>query len=119
MLHLTFEGKLKGKTSIEELKNALYQKIKYEPRVSTDGTSEFNIKGYISVGSGDNYTENDILRILVKYCSNFKVEVDEDDYYDRSFFSLYFIWDGKNLIQRCKDMFGTTDEVEDWNWILE
>ena len=118
MIHLEIKGKLKDKTSIEELKNALHKVLNYEPsRMKVDDYN--NLKGYIGIGSGDNYTENDILRILARHCTNFKVEVDDDGYYDKSFFSSYFIWDGKNLIQRVKDMFGTTDEVEDWNWIFE
>ena len=122
MKHLTITGKIK--TSVEDLKNSLYQKMNYEPTIINDSTNNLNFKGYISISSNDDYTVNDILSILVKHCMKFKLEVDENDYYDSRYTSPYFIKstyftrDGKNLNQRFKDFFGTTDEIVNWNHLI-
>lgn len=118
MIHLTIvRGNLKETTSIEKLKNDLCQLLKYEPRLSID--DNLNIKGYIAIGSGDNFTESDILKIMVNHCTNFKIEIDEDDFFNREFFYSYFTWDGINLIEHYKNMFGTIDEIENWNWVFQ
>lgn len=116
MIHLEIKGKLK--TSIEELKNVLQEKMNYEPRINLDDTNELNIKGYIGIGSSDRFDENDILRILTKHCSEFIVNAEEDDF-DRSHLFSDFIWDGNHLVQHYKTKWGTIDEVEDWNWIID
>lgn len=118
MIHLTIiRGNLKQTTSIEKLKNDLRQLLKYEPRLTID--DNLNIKGYISIGSGDNFTESDILKIMVNHCLNFKIEIDEDDFYDREFSYSYFTWDGTNLIEHYRNMFSTVNEVENWNWVFQ
>ena len=83
MIHLTIvRGNLKESTSIEKLKNDLHQLLKYEPRLSID--DNLNIKGYIAIGSGDDFTEIDILKIMVNHCTNFIIETNEDDFLERS-----------------------------------
>lgn len=124
MIHLDIKkGKLKRKTSLETLKNDLYDILEYEPRLNID--IENSLNGIISIDSKDKYTEYDILRILCNHCSYFKVEIDEVDYYESRFSSQYFIitsyyeWNGKNLVKRYRDFFGPTYQKEDYNWILK
>ena len=118
MMHLTIvRGNLKQTSSIEKLKDDLRQLVKYEPRLTID--DNLNIKGYIAIGSGDDFTEIDILRIMVNHCLNFKIEVDEDDYYDREFLYSYFTWDGINLLEQYKYMTSTIIQVENWNWVFQ
>lgn len=79
MMYLTIvRGNLKETTSIEKLKNDLHQLLKYEPRLSID--DNLNIIGYISIGSGDDFTEFDIIKIMVNHCTNFIIETNEDDF---------------------------------------
>ena len=79
MMHLTIvKGNLKQTTSIEKLKDDLRQLVKYEPRLSID--NNHNLKGYIAIGSGDDFTEFDILKIMVNHCTNFIIETNEDDF---------------------------------------
>lgn len=111
MKYLTIEGK--QKTSINELKNEFLQLMNYEPEISTNGS---NFKCFIIVYSEDNYNAFDVIRILVKHCSNFKVVVDEEVEYE-SFLSVYYYWDGKNLIRCYKDYFGSS--CENVNFLLD
>ncbi|MEM1973934.1 MAG: hypothetical protein QXN68_03995 [Thermoplasmata archaeon] len=111
MKYLTIEGK--QKTSINELKNELLQLMNYEPEISTNGS---NFKCFIIVYLEDDYNTFDVIRILVKHCSNFKVVVDEEVEYE-SFLSVYYYWDGKNLIRCYKDYFGSS--CENVNFLLD
>lgn len=111
MKYLTIEGK--RKTSINELKNEFLQLMNYEPVISTNGS---NFKCFIIVYSEDDYNAFDVIRILVKHCSNFKVVVDEEVEYE-SFLSVYYYWDGKNLIRCYRDYFGSS--CENVNFLLD
>lgn len=118
MKYLTIEGK--SKTSINDLKNAFLQLMNYEPEISTNGS---NFKCFIIVYSEDEYNVFDVIRVLVKHCSNFKVVVDEEIDYESyfifpySFFTVYYNWDGKNLKRCYKDYFGFS--CEDVNFLLD
>lgn len=114
---LTINGKLK--TSIDEFKKALFQLVNYEPTLDVN---DLKFKCYIGIDSNDDYDIIDVIRMLVKHCSNFKMEIDENGYYERSsspyfIYSLYYSWDGK-ILKRCfKDYFGSL--CEDVNFLLD
>ena len=115
---LTINGKLKS--SIDDFKKVLFQLINYEPTL--DITNDLKIKCYIGIDSNDDYDIIDVIRVLVKHCSNFKMEVDENNYYENDcspYFirSIYYRWDGKNLKRCFKDYFGTLSE--DVNFLLD
>lgn len=117
---LTINGKLKLKFFIDYFKNALIQLINYEPTLENINGLKF--KCYVGIDSNDDYDIIDVIRILVKYCSNFKLEVDENGYYERDcspYFikSIYYSWDGKNLKICFKDYFGSL--CEDVNFLLD
>ena len=117
MEYLTIEGKLK--TSINELKNAIYQLLNYEPAITTNN----NIFECFIIIYSNVYNVIDILRILVKHCSNFRVVVEEEVDYESSllspdsFLSVYYTWDGKNLKSYYKDYFGSS--YENVNFLLD
>ena len=124
MLHLTItRGEIKRNSSIEELNNALQEVINYNPRLSFDIYD--NLKGLISVGSKDNFTEYDVLKVLTKHCSYFRVVIDDDDYYETKYSSVYLItttiyeWNGKDLYKQSIDYYGTAWGKEKFNWILK
>ena len=117
MEYLTIEGKLK--TSINDLKNALYQLLDYEPTITTN---DYIFKCFIIIYS-NSYNTVDILRILVKHCSKFRVVVEEEVDYEsglsspNSFLPVYYYWNGKNLKGCYKDYFGSY--YENVNFLLD
>ena len=118
MTILTINGKLKS--SINDFKKAFFQLINYEPTL--DSTNDLEFKCYIGIDSKDDYDVIDVVRFLVKHCSNFKLGIDETSYYesDRSPYfirSIYYRWDGKNLKRCFKDYFGSL--CEDVNFLLD
>lgn len=116
MKTLTINGKLK--TSIDDFKKALFQLINYEPTL--DSTNDLQFKCYIGINSNDDYDVIDVVRFLVKHCSNFKMEIDENGYYESDPYfirSIYYRWDGKNLKKCFKDYFGSL--CEDVNFLLD
>ena len=122
MKSITITGKLK--TSINELKNALSNLLNYEPTIVFNGTNDLNFKFYTSIDSRDGYNEIDIIRILVKHCSNFKLEFNENSYIGGLYTSdpyfiihRYYTWDGKNLKKCIRDYFGPL--CEDVNYLLD
>ena len=110
MKYLTIEGM--RKTSINNLKKAFLQLLDYEPKITTNGSC---FKCFIIVYS-DVYDVFDVIRILVEHCSIFKVVVEEEVDYE-SFLSVYYYWDGKNLIRCYKDYFGSS--CENVNFLLD
>ena len=115
---LTINGKLKS--SIDDFKKSLFQLIKYEPTL--ESTDDLKIKCYIGIDSNDDYNIIDVIRILVKHYSNFKMEVDENIYYESDcspYFikSIYYSWDGKNLKRCFTDYFGSM--CENVNYLLD
>ena len=122
MKSITITGKLN--TSIDELKNELFQLMDYEPSIFYDGTNDLNFKFYTSIDSRGGYNEIDIIRILVKHCSNFKLEFNENSYigglYSSSPYFIihtYYTWDGKKLKRCFRDYFGPL--CEDVNFLLD
>ena len=122
MKGITITGKYK--TSINELKNALSNLMNYEPTIVFNGSNDPSFKCYTSIDPRDGYNEIDIIRILVKHCTNFKLEFNEDSYIGGSYtcdpyfiISTYYTWDGKNLKRCYKDYFGST--CENVNYLLK
>ena len=118
MKYLTIEGK--HKTSINDLKNAFFQLMNYEPVISTNG-SDFNC--FIILYLENDYNVFDVIRILVKHCSSFRAVVEEEVDYEsglsspNSFLSVYYYWDGKNLKGCYMDYFGSY--YENVNFLLD
>ena len=118
MTILKVYGKLKS--SIDDFKKALSKLISYTP--SLDTTNDLDFKCNIVIDSIADYDVIDVVRFLVKHCSNFEIGVDETNYYeiDRSSYSkrsIYYHWDGKNLMKCYRDYFGSS--CEDVNFLLD
>lgn len=114
MIYLNIvNGKLR--TSVEDLKNDLQRLLDHEI-IQLEVDDNANLRGYISVVNSWCCTENSVLVALSKHCEYFKIEYEEDD-----FFEIFsdFIWDGRNLIRLGKNSSGSIRYIQNWNWIFE
>lgn len=113
MKYLIIEGNLK--TSVNDLENALFELLNYEPAIVTNGTK---YRCFIFIYSDDEDVNNEfkfiisIIRTLVKHCSSFKFVVEEEieGSTSSSTFSVYYYWNGKNL-ERCYKYYFSTPIV--------
>ena len=117
MKYLIIEGNLK--TSVNDLENALFELLNYEPAMVANGS---NFKCFIFVYSENDFKEFkftiDTIRILVNHCSNFKVVVEEEiSSLSSSNFSVYYYWDGNNLERCYKYQFSSP--IENINFLIE
>lgn len=117
MKYLIIEGNLK--TSVNDLENALFELLNYEPAIVSNGKY---FKSFIFVYSENDFQEFkftiDIIRILIKNCASFKVVVEEEiGSLSSSTFSVYYYWDGKDLERCYKYQFSSP--LENINFLLD
>ena len=111
----------KRETSIDFLKKVLYNLLDYEPTIISDESDNLRFKCHFYFNSNDDYNLIDIIRVLKDYCSSFKLEIDDDMYYDNTTSPYYIVteyykWDGKDLKHCFRDYFGS--RCENVNYLL-
>lgn len=120
MKGLTLTGK--RKSSIDILKKVLFNIVDYNPTIILDESNDLNFMCYLYISYKVEYDLIDIIRILINHCSSFKLEIDDDMYYDNTTSPYYMVteyykWDGKDLKKCYKDYFGSTCEIV--NYLLK
>lgn len=104
----------KRKTSTDSLKKSLYNLLDYEPTIISDESNDLNFKCHFYINPKNGYNLIDFIYILKYHCSEFKLEIDDDMYYESisssPYFNVteYYYWDGKDLKKCYKDYFGST-----------
>ncbi len=113
----------KRKTSIDSFKKGLYKLVDYEPTIISDESNDLKFKCHFYIKPKDDNYLIEIIHTLKNHCSYFKLEIDDDMYYESisssPYFNVteYYKWNGKDLKKCYRDYFGSRCEVV--NYLLE